>query len=210
MNIFNRFKDRLLKCIGELQNKGELPESFDMASITVEPPRNPDHGDVSTNAALLLAGVVKRKPHEIATLLAASLAGPDEFLAIEVAGPGFLNIRFSQKFWKNVLGQIIELGEDFGQSPMGGGEKIILEFVSANPTGPLHIGHARGAIFGDVLARLLVFTGYDVLREYYWNDSGAQVDKLATAAYWRYLQALGLSNSKGLPNGATDIEYKGD
>ena len=210
MNIFNRFKDRLLKCIGELQNKGELPENLDMASISVEPPRNPDHGDVSTNAALLLAGVLKRNPREIATLLAESLAGPDEFLAIEVAGPGFLNARFSQKFWHNVLDQIIELGKDFGQSPMGGGEKIILEFVSANPTGPLHIGHARGAIFGDVLARLLVFTGYDVLREYYWNDSGAQVDKLAQSTYWRYLQSLGLSESKGLPNGATDIEYKGD
>ena len=210
MNIFNRFKDRLLKCIGELQNEGELPENLDMANISVEPPRNPDHGDVSTNAALLLAGVLKRNPREIATLLADALAGPDEFLAIEVAGPGFLNARFSQNFWHNVLDQIIELGEDFGQSSMGGGEKIILEFVSANPTGPLHIGHARGAIFGDVLARLLVFTGYDVLREYYWNDSGAQVDKLAQSTYWRYLQSLGLSESKGLPNGATDIEYKGD
>jgi len=210
VNIFNRFKDQLLKCIGELQNRGELPENLDMASISVEPPRNPDHGDVSTNAALLLAGVLKRNPREIATLLADSLAGPDEFLAIEVAGPGFLNVRFSQKFWHNVLEQIIVLGEDFGQNPIGRGEKIILEFVSANPTGPLHIGHARGAIFGDVLARLLVFTGYDVVREYYWNDSGAQVDKLAAAAYWRYLQALGLSNSKGLPSGGADIEYKGD
>ena len=107
MNIFNRFKDRLLKCIGELQNKGELPENLDIANISVEPPRNPDHGDVSTNAALLLAGVLKRNPREIATLLADSLAGPDEFLAIEVAGPGFLNARFSQKFWHNVLDQII-------------------------------------------------------------------------------------------------------
>jgi arginyl-tRNA synthetase len=210
VNIFNSFKDRLLECIEELQNKGELPKNLDVATISVEPPRNPDHGDVSTNAALLLAGVLKRDPREIANLLADSLAGPDELLAIEVAGPGFLNARFSQKFWHDVLGQIIELGEDFGLSLMGGGKKIILEFVSANPTGPLHIGHARGAIFGDTLARLLVFTGYDVLREYYWNDSGAQVDKLAKATYWRYLQSLGLSESKSLPNGATDIEYKGN
>ena len=210
MNIFNNFRDHLSQCINNLQDNGEVPSNLDLMNITVEPPRNRDHGDVSTNAALALAPALKSKPREVAQLLATALSGPPEFESIEVAGPGFLNVRYSQDFWRDVLRHIVDVGSEFGRSSMGKKKRIVLEYVSANPTGPLHIGHARGAIFGDTLARLLVFSGHDVDREYYWNDAGAQVDELARATYWRYLQSLGLSGSPSLPEGESGIEYKGE
>ena len=210
MNIFNDFKNRLFDCIGALREAGNLPDNVDLSGISVEPPRNPSHGDVSTNAALLLGKTLKRNPRDIASMLVSSLASHPDYMSVEVAGPGFLNIRFSQEFWQNVLHKIIELGEEFGRNSTGKHEKVILEFVSANPTGPLHIGHARGAVFGDALARLLLFSGYEVLREYYWNDAGNQIDSLAKAAYWRYLQSLGFSSSRSLPKGDEEVEYKGE
>ena len=176
MNIFNNFRDILSQCINKLQDKGEIPNNLDLTNISVEPPRNRDHGDVSTNAALVLAPDLKRQPREVAQLLATGLSGPPELQSIEVAAPGLLNLRYSQEYWPGVLRHIVEVGPEFGRSSMGKDKRIVLEYVSANPTGPLHVGHARGAIFGDTLARLLAFSGYDVDREYYWNDAGAQVD----------------------------------
>jgi len=210
VNIFNNFRDHLSQCINNLQDNGKISNNLELANISVEPPRNRDHGDVSTNAALVLAPDLKRKPREVAQLLATALSGPPEIESIEVAGPGFLNVRYSQEFWRDVLRHIVDVGSEFGRSSMGENKKIVLEFVSANPTGPLHVGHARGAIFGDTLARLLVFSGHDVDREYYWNDAGAQVDELARATYWRYLQSLGASASPGLPEGDGSVEYKGE
>tara|TARA_B100000686_G_scaffold333728_1_gene399979 strand:+ start:885 stop:2666 length:1782 start_codon:yes stop_codon:yes gene_type:complete len=210
VNIFNNFRDLLSQSIKDLQEKGQLPSNLDIANISVEPPRNRDHGDVSTNAALVLAPSLKISPREVAQVLAGALSGPPELESIEVAGPGFLNVRYSQGFWRNVLQHIVELGPEFGRSGIGKNRKVVLEYVSANPTGPLHVGHARGAIFGDALARLLVFSGFSVEREYYWNDAGAQVDKLARATYWRYLQSLGLGGSPSLPDGEGSVDYKGE
>ena len=210
MNIFNNFKISLSKCINELRDSNEFLNDVDLRNVSVEPPRNRDHGDISTNAALVLAPALKLKPREVAQMLARTLSGPPELESIEVAGPGFLNVRYSQKFWRGVLQHIVEVGSEFGRSSVGQNQKIVLEYVSANPTGPLHVGHARGAIFGDALARLLVFSGYNVDREYYWNDAGAQVDKLARATYWRYLQSLGLDGSPSLPEGGGSIDYKGE
>ena len=170
---------------------GELPPGLDLGAPTVTPPRDPAHGDVATNAALALARPAGRKPRDIAEPLARRLTRHDEVASAEVAGPGFINLRLAPAFWQGHLAALLAAGPAYGGSQLGGGESVNVEYVSANPTGPLHVGHARGAVFGDALAALLEKAGFRVTREYYINDAGAQVEALARSLHLRYRQALG-------------------
>jgi len=170
---------------------GTLPDGLDLSNVTVEPPRDASHGDVATNAALVLAKQAKQKPRDIAEALAATLQDVPEIETIDIAGPGFINLRLAPSFWQARLGEVLRDGSDYGISTNGEGEKVNVEYVSANPTGPMHVGHARGAVVGDALARLLDKAGYDVTREYYINDAGGQIDALARSVHVRYREALG-------------------
>ena len=163
----------------------------DLSRIVVEPPRDPTHGDMATNAAMVLAKEVGKKPRELAEGIAAKLRADNEIASVDVAGPGFINLTLKPHVWGEELRLVLAAGAEYGRSNIGKGEKVNVEYVSANPTGPMHVGHGRGAVFGDALANLLAFAGYDVTREYYINDAGAQVDVLARSAYLRYREALG-------------------
>lgn len=191
MNLFTDLRGVVLGALDQMAAAGELPAGLDYANVAVEPPRDLAHGDMATNAAMVLAKPAGLKPREIAEKLAARLTDP-RISSAEVAGPGFLNLRLAPAVWQGVVAAVIEQGADFGRSDLGAGQKINVEFVSANPTGPMHVGHVRGAVFGDALANLLVFSGHQVTREYYINDGGAQVDVLARSAYERYREANGL------------------
>lgn len=190
MNLFADIRSRVLTSLGELAAEGVLPPGLDHANVTVEPPRDPAHGDMATNAAMVLAKPAGMKPRDIAEKLSEKLSAEEWIAEAEVAGPGFLNLRLSTRVWHDVLRAVLS-DPDFGRSQMGLGESVNVEYVSANPTGPLHVGHVRGAVFGDALASLLDYAGYDVTREYYINDGGAQVDVLARSVYLRYLEAHG-------------------
>ncbi len=192
MNLFADLRVAVTTAVASLQAQGTLPGGLDLAAITVEPPRDASHGDMATNAAMVLAKPAGMAPKVIAEALAAELAKDPRITAAEVAGPGFLNLRLAASVWQNLIGAVLQTGPSFGQSTLGQGQHVNIEFVSANPTGPMHVGHVRGAVFGDALARLLSFAGYDVTREYYINDAGAQVDVLARSAYERYREACGL------------------
>jgi arginyl-tRNA synthetase len=192
MNIFADIRSLVIQSIDRLVQDGMLPSGLDTSSVTVEPPRDSAHGDMATNAAMVLAKPASLQPRVIADALAAHLAADPRVLAAEVAGPGFLNLRLSSSVWQDVIANSLRTGSDFGRSDLGQGSRVNVEFVSANPTGPMHVGHVRGAVFGDALARLLSFAGFDVTREYYINDGGAQVDVLARSAYERYREACGL------------------
>ncbi|RMD90087.1 MAG: arginine--tRNA ligase [Alphaproteobacteria bacterium] len=191
MNIFTHFRDRIIAAIEAAVEDGTLPAGLPLARITVEPPREEAHGDLACNAALVLAGPSRRKPREIAEDLARRLAADAEIDRVEVAGPGFLNLRLAPAFWRARLPQILRTGTAYGSSDIGGGARVNVEYVSANPTGPMHVGHVRGAVVGDALANLLEKAGYAVTREYYINDAGAQIDVLARSVYLRYAEALG-------------------
>ena len=191
MNLFSDIHMRVIEALDVLVRAGDLPEGLDFANVTVEPPRDPLHGDMATNAAMVLAKPSGQKPRDIALNLAEQLMSDGRITAADVAGPGFLNLRLANDVWQGLIGQVLNIGQQYGTSSMGIGKKVNVEFVSANPTGPLHVGHTRGAVFGDALAGLLAFAGYDVTREYYINDGGAQVDVLARSVYLRYLQAHG-------------------
>ena len=191
MNLFSDIHTRVIEALDVLVRAGDLPEGLDFANVTVEPPRDPLHGDMATNAAMVLAKPSGQKPRDIALKLAEQLMSDGRITAAGVAGPGFLNLRLANDVWQGLIGQVLNMGQQYGTSSMGIGKKVNVEFVSANPTGPLHVGHTRGAVFGDALAGLLAFAGYDVTREYYINDGGAQVDVLARSVYLRYLQAHG-------------------
>ena len=191
MNLFASFRDKVVASIDALAADGVLPSGLDTGAVTVEPPRDATHGDLATNAALVLARQAERKPRDIAEAIAGRLAADDAVTAVDVAGPGFINLRLSSAFWHARVGEVLRAGDDYGASDMGGGTVVNVEYVSVNPTGPLHVGHARGAVFGDVLSALLEKTGYSVVREYYINDAGAQIDQLTRSAYLRYLEALG-------------------
>ena len=192
MNIFAEIRALVIECLGVMAADGVLPGGLDTAAVAVEPPRDAGHGDLATNAAMVLARPAARPPREIAEALAAHLAGDPRIASADVAGPGFLNLRLAPAVWQQITAAVLAEGVDFGRSTMGAGQKVNVEFVSANPTGPMHVGHTRGAVFGDALAALLDFAGYDVTREYYINDGGAQVDVLARSAYERYREAHGL------------------
>ena len=189
MNLFADIRDLVVGALDEMARDGALPEGLDLGAVAVEPPRDAAHGDMATNAAMVLSRPAGRQPREIAQALSARLVADPRVDAAEVAGPGFLNLRLSDAAWQGVLAAALEDG--FGRSRMGGGARVNVEYVSTNPTGPLHVGHARGAVFGDALARLLEHSGHEVTREYYVNDGGAQVDTLARSVYLRYLEAHG-------------------
>ncbi|WP_170368594.1 arginine--tRNA ligase [Ruegeria arenilitoris] len=193
MNLFSEIRGLVLDALMQMQSEGALPEGLSFDNVAVEPPRDAAHGDMATNAAMVLAKPAKMKPRDIADALAAKLASDERITSAEVAGPGFLNLRLAPPVWQGVLGAVLEQGTDYGRSNMGQGLKVNVEYVSANPTGPLHVGHTRGAVFGDALASLLAYSGHDVTREYYINDGGAQVDVLARSAFERYREANGLS-----------------
>jgi len=191
LNVYALVQGRIVEVLGALAREGALPEGLDLRHVEVSPPREAAHGDLACNAAMVLAKRAKMKPRDIADKLAAKLKGDADIEKIEVAAPGFLNMTFVPAFWHGVVTAIIETGEAYGRASFGKGEQVNVEYVSANPTGPMHVGHGRGAVFGDALAKLLEFAGYKVAREYYINDAGAQVDALAKSAYLRYREALG-------------------
>ena len=190
MNLFAEIRALVINSLTEMVAEGVLPEGLSFDNVAVEPPRDPAHGDMATNAAMVLAKPARTKPRDIADVLAAKLGADDRIDVAEVAGPGFLNLRLSASIWSGLVSGILA-SEGYGRSDMGADQKINVEYVSANPTGPLHVGHTRGAVFGDALASLLEYAGYDVTREYYINDGGAQVDVLARSVYLRYLEAHG-------------------
>ena len=191
MNLFRQMRDEVARLIEVLAQEGSIPAGLDTSRISVEPPRDPAHGDMATNAAMVLAKPAAMKPRDLAALLVDRLGESPGVREAEIAGPGFINLRLDDTIWRDCLADILATGVTFGHSDVGGGAPVNVEYVSANPTGPLHIGHARGTVFGDVLASLLSAVGYDVCREYYINDAGAQVDVLARSAYLRYREALG-------------------
>ena len=192
MNLFSDLRGLVTETLAEMQRDGALPEGLDFANVTVEPPRDAAHGDMSTNAAMVLAKPAGMKPRDIAEALAGRLLADARIVSVDVAGPGFLNLRLAPAVWQGVVAAVLHQGAEFGRSTLGAGRRVNVEYVSANPTGPLHVGHTRGAVFGDALASLLDFVGYDVTREYYINDGGAQVDVLARSSYERYREACGL------------------
>ena len=190
-NIFAEMLDRVHRASGELIAAGVLPPDIDQSRVTVEPPRDPAHGDMATNAAMVLAKDAGKKPRELAEAIAEKLRGDELVGQVDVAGPGFINLTLKPAAWIEALRNAVQLGPRYGKSDVGHGTPVNVEYVSANPTGPMHIGHCRGAVFGDALANLLRFTGFNVTREYYVNDAGAQVAVLARSAYLRYREALG-------------------
>ena len=191
MNLFADIRVLVVESLSALAAEGVLPGGLDLSPVQVEPPRDPAHGDMATNAAMALAKAAGLSPRAIAEPLAARLAGDPRVTAAEVAGPGFINLRLAPICWLEAARDALEAGLLYGRSEMGAGRRVNVEFVSANPTGPLHVGHTRGAVFGDALANLLHFAGWEVTREYYVNDGGAQVDVLARSAYLRYREARG-------------------
>ena len=191
MNLFAEIRSLVIDSLQQMQAQGNLPDGLSFDAVTVEPPRDAAHGDMATNAAMVLAKPSSCKPRDIAQRLATLLSADPRLASVEVAGPGFLNLRLASTLWADVLRAILADPSGYGRATVGAGIKVNVEYVSANPTGPLHVGHTRGAVFGDALASMLDFAGYDVTREYYINDGGAQVDVLARSVYLRYLEAHG-------------------
>ncbi|MBO6901867.1 MAG: arginine--tRNA ligase [Rhizobiaceae bacterium] len=191
MNIFADFSNRIKKAVEQSEIKTIDGTSPDLARVTVEPPRDPSHGDIATNAAMVLAKAVGRNPRELAADIAALLEADADIAEVTVAGPGFINMRFSPRFWQARLAEMLAAAGGFGRSKMGAGRRVNVEYVSANPTGPMHVGHCRGAVVGDALANILDFAGYEVTKEYYINDAGVQIDVLAKSVLLRYREALG-------------------
>jgi len=205
-NIFAAMLDRVRRANEALIADGVLPAGIDLARPTVEPPRDPAHGDMATNAAMVLAKDAGKKPRELAEAIAEKLRADDLVAKVDIAGPGFINLTLEPAAWIEALRSAIALREHYGKSDIGRGAPVNVEYVSANPTGPMHIGHCRGAVFGDALANLLAFTGHAVTREYYINDAGAQVDVLARSAFLRYREALG-ENVGAIPEGLYPGDY---
>ncbi len=206
MNIFSVVEGRVIAAIDALKRDGVLPADLIVPQIDAEAPRDEAHGDVAVNAALVLAKPAKMKPREIAEALKSKLDAADDIEKIDIAGPGFLNITFKPVVWHDLVRTILIEGDGFGASGASKGDKLNLEYVSANPTGPMHVGHCRGAVFGDALANLLDFAGYDVTREYYINDAGGQVNVLARSAFLRYREALG-DDIGDIPEGLYPGDY---
>jgi len=206
MNLFKHFHGEVARLVNGLAAVGRVPPGLDLARVAIEPPRESAHGDVTTNAAMVLAKDAKMKPRDLALLIADGLRTLDGVTEVEIAGPGFINFRLGDEFWRQRLRDILLAGPAYGDSTLGGGEPVNVEYVSANPTGPLHVGHGRGAVVGDALANLLEKAGFNVTREYYINDAGAQVETLARSLYLRYAQALG-ENVGAIPEGLYPGEY---
>ncbi len=206
MNLFSEYRSRIVQAVDELCSSGVLPNDLDTSRVSVEPPREAEHGDLATNAAMVLAKQAGLKPRDLAEHIAEKLRADAQVTGVEIAGPGFINIRLEPAAWRAVLAEVLAQGDAFGASEFGAGKKINIEYVSANPTGPLHIGHARGTVFGDALASLLEKAGFEVCREYYINDAGAQVDALARSVYLRYREALGETIGE-IPEGLYPGDY---
>lgn len=206
MNLFAHFQHIVRAEIEALARQGKLPAGLDLSRVMVEPPRDSAHGDLATNAAMVLAKPAGMQPRAIAQLVAGQLAANADIQSADIAGPGFINLRLKASFWPKLLAAALAQADKYGHSTVGAGEKVNVEYVSANPTGPLHVGHCRGAVFGDALAELLSRAGYAVAREYYVNDAGAQVDVLARSAYLRYREALGEDTGE-IPAGLYPGDY---
>jgi arginyl-tRNA synthetase len=206
MNIFKAFETDIRKLLEELAAEGSIPAGLDSSRLTVEPPREAAHGDLSTNAAMILAKPAKMAPRALAELLVAKLKTRPDVASVEIAGPGFVNLRLTAEVWRDRVRDVLTAGVAYGDSAMGKGAPVNVEYVSANPTGPLHAAHGRGAVFGDALAALLEKAGYAVSREYYINDAGAQVDVLGRSTYLRYCEALG-DDIGEIPSGLYPGEY---
>lgn len=191
MNVFAHVEGRVRAALEAMQKAGELPADLALPPVETDTPRDPTHGDIACNVALALAKAAKMKPRDIADKLAARLKSEPGVAKVDVAGPGFLNISFTPAFWQGLVKTVLEQGPQFGRGGLEVDGKVNVEYVSANPTGPMHVGHCRGAVLGDAIANLLAFVGQDVTREYYINDAGGQVDVLARSAFLRYREALG-------------------
>ncbi|MFZ0607027.1 MAG: arginine--tRNA ligase, partial [Xanthobacteraceae bacterium] len=205
-NIFADVLARVVGATDALIAAGTLPAGIDRSRVTVEPPRDPTHGDIATNAAMVLAKDAGLKPRDLAEAIAGKLQADGQVEKADVAGPGFINLTLKPAAWIAALRSSVAAGIGYGKSDAGDGAPVNVEYVSANPTGPMHIGHCRGAIFGDALASLLEFTGHAVTREYYVNDAGAQVEALARSAYLRYREALG-EDIGAIPEGLYPGDY---
>jgi len=201
-----RFAADLAAALDALEAEGALLRGLDRRNVTVEPPRDPSHGDLATNAAMVLAKPAGTNPRALAELIKPKLVDLPYVISAEIAGPGFLNVRLSEETWREELSNVLAEAGDYGRSNMGQGTTVNVEYVSANPTGPMHMGHARGAIVGDALASLLEYAGFNVIREYYINDAGAQVQTLGRSAYLRYREALG-ENIGEIPEGYYPGDY---
>jgi arginyl-tRNA synthetase len=206
VTLFNSFSAHVDSVLKQLTASGVLPEGLDYSNVTVEPPRDPSHGDLSTNAAMVLAKPAGMNPRALAELLVPELTKLDGVKGVEIAGPGFLNLRLDNAIWLQELSDIAAYSDDYGRSQLGAGKTVNVEYVSANPTGPMHMGHCRGAVVGDALANVLAFAGYKVIREYYVNDAGGQVDTLARSVHLRYREALG-ENIGEIPEGFYPGDY---
>ncbi len=206
MNIFAQVREHIIAVLEQLMTEGVIPEGTSFTAITAEPPRSAEHGDVATNAAMVLSKVAKKNPRELANLIVEKLEAVQSITRAEVAGPGFINVRLDPKIYLDLICAIVADGSGYGNTDIGGHRPINIEYVSANPTGPMHIGHARGAIVGDVLARLLLKAGYNITKEYYINDAGGQVDVLARSAYLRYQEARGRDIGE-IPEGLYPGDY---
>ncbi|KQM66677.1 MULTISPECIES: arginine--tRNA ligase [unclassified Sphingomonas] len=205
MTLYPRFFAHLDRALDTLVARGDLPAGLERRAITVEPPRDTTHGDLSTNAAMVLAKPAKTNPRALAELLVAELAGLSEVASASVAGPGFINLTLTDDTWRGELTAIADAGDAYGRSTTGAGQVVNIEYVSANPTGPMHMGHCRGAVVGDALASLLEWNGARVIREYYVNDAGGQVAVLARSAHLRYREALG--ETIAIPEGLYPGDY---
>jgi len=191
MNLFTDFDARIKTALDQIDLVKEKRSEVDFGRIAIEPPRDPSHGDVATNAAMVLAKPLGTNPRALAEIITEKLKEDADVADVSVAGPGFINIRLSVGYWQRLLASMIEAGTDYGRSTIGAGKRVNVEYVSANPTGPMHVGHCRGAVVGDALANLLSFAGFDVVKEYYINDAGSQIDVLARSVFLRYREALG-------------------
>jgi arginyl-tRNA synthetase len=206
MNLFADFNARIRNALQKLDLKDAEGLPADLSRVNAEPPRDTSHGDVSTNAAMVLAKIAGTNPRALAARIAEVLEADTDVAAVEVAGPGFINLRLTNRFWQEQLRLMLEKGPEFGRSSLGAGKAVNVEYVSANPTGPMHVGHCRGAVVGDALANLLAFSGYGVTKEYYINDAGAQIDVLARSVMLRYREALGEDIGE-IPSGLYPGDY---
>lgn len=206
MNLFADFETRIKNALETIDLIREKRAEVDFGRITVEPPRDPSHGDVATNAAMVLAKPLGTNPRALADLIVERLKEDADVVDVSVAGPGFINIRVGKPYWQRLLALMIEAGTDYGRSTIGSGHKTNVEYVSANPTGPMHVGHCRGAVVGDALANLLAFAGHEVTKEYYINDAGSQIDVLARSVFLRYREALGEQIGE-IPSGLYPGDY---
>lgn len=206
MNVFATIESHIKSIIDSLKAAGGLPPEADATRVEATPPRDPSHGDIATNAAMILAAQTKQKPQELAALLLEEIKKIPNVASASIAGAGFINITLAPSAWQTLIPTILSEGAGYGNSEIGKGVKVNVEYVSANPTGPMHVGHGRGAVFGDALATLLLKAGYSVTREYYINDNGAQIDKLAETAYLRYREACG-ENIGEIPEGLYPGDY---